>query len=75
VVSGTLVAPPGIPTVLGATWEFGSVAGSGTLVAERPVVVVEELFSERTPLELEPVWASARAALPLRAAAASKAVR
>jgi hypothetical protein len=46
------------------------------VVAERPVVVDDGVLSARTPLELglELVWASARAVLPLRAAAASKAV-
>jgi hypothetical protein len=80
---GTLVAPPEIPEVLGATWEFGSIAGCGTRVIERPVVmgdpvVIDDELPERTPLELGTplglVWASAKAELPLRAAAVSKAV-
>jgi hypothetical protein len=71
------VAPPGSPDVLGATWEFGLVAGRGTtvVVEERPLIVEEDdgLPSERTPLEL--VWAKATAELAPRAVAVSKAVR
>ncbi len=80
---GTLVAPPEIPEVLGATWEFGSIAGCGTRVIERPVVMGDPVIDvalprERTPPEvgtpLGLVWANAKVEPPLRAAAVSKAV-
>jgi len=76
------VAPPEIPEVLGATWEFGSIAGCGTRVIERPVVIGDPVVidDDGRPREREPgtplglVWANAKAELPLRAAAVSKAV-
>lgn len=70
------MAPPGRPTVLGATWEFALAAGRGTMVTERLFTVEEDdrVPSERTPL-LELVWAKATAELAPSAAAASKAVK